>query len=264
MSDICETCGRHQFHIGCRFVPGLDFKLATAWHRGDGQLMFHICCKFHTHVLLCVSLMFQLYSIYVLFAFHICFVLCLTYVSHTFHICFVYVSHMLLLTPRHSLCLRHASSTLYRNHPWSTLWIKLTGNACFGFDRAFCLTDVTSCQYEIATCNEEKFDTGPPGLDKFVQIQQKPKDGFFTKTLFFSKKTWFFFTGPTILILSIFWVFEAPGRTIFENAKLKQKTIQNFIDVCWQNGTNYIIFSPKSSHNRTSLSKQSNLNHYNA
>ena len=119
MSDICETCGRHQFHIGCRFVPGLDFKLATAWHRGDGQLMFHICCKFHTHVLLYVSLMFQLYSIYVSFAFHICFVLCLTYVSYTFHICFVYVSHMCLLTPRHSLCLRHAPSTLYRNHPWS-------------------------------------------------------------------------------------------------------------------------------------------------
>ena len=70
--------------------------------------MFHICCKFHTHVLLYVSLMFELYSIYVSFAFHICFVLCLTYVPCMFHICFVYVSHMFLLTPRHSLCLRHA------------------------------------------------------------------------------------------------------------------------------------------------------------
>ena len=33
---------------------------------------------------------------------------------------------------------------------------------------------------------EEKFDTSPPDLDKFVQIQQKPKYGFFTKTRFFS------------------------------------------------------------------------------
>jgi len=65
-------------------------------------------------------------------------------------------------------------------------------NACFGFDRAFCLTDFTSCQYEIATCNEEKLDTGPPDLDKFVQIQQKPKYGFFTKTRFFAKKLVFF------------------------------------------------------------------------
>ena len=65
-------------------------------------------------------------------------------------------------------------------------------NACFGFDRAFCLTDFTSCQYEIATCNEEKLDTGPPDLDKFVQIQQKPKYGFFTKTRFFREKTKFF------------------------------------------------------------------------
>ena len=81
----------------------------------------------------------------------------------------------------------------------------VSDNACFGFDRAFCLTDFTSCQYEIATCNEEKFDTGPPDLDKFVQIQQKPKYGFFTKNPFFLEKT-FFFTGPTI-----FWVFEAPG-----------------------------------------------------
>ena len=81
----------------------------------------------------------------------------------------------------------------------------VSDNACFGFHRAFCLTDFTSCQYEIATCNEEKFDTGPPDLDKFVQIQQKPRYGFFTKTRFFSKKL-VFFTGPTIS-----WVFEAPG-----------------------------------------------------
>ena len=68
----------------------------------------------------------------------------------------------------------------------------VSDNACFGFDRAFCLTDFTSCQYEIATCNEEKFDTGPPDLDKFVQIQQKRKYGFFTKTRFFSKTLGFF------------------------------------------------------------------------
>ena len=94
MSDICETCGRHQFHIGCRFVPGLDFKLATAWHRGDGQLMFHICCKFHTCFALCVT--------YVSIIFHLCFVcvphmfclmfdICFIYVSHMFRLCFTYV-----------------------------------------------------------------------------------------------------------------------------------------------------------------------------
>ena len=92
----------------------------------------------------------------------------------------------------------------------------MSDNACFGFDRAFCLTDFTSCQYEITTCNEEKFDTGPPDLDKFAQIQQKPKYWFFTKTRLFSKTLYRFFflllTGPTI-----FWVFEAPGtiKSIF-------------------------------------------------
>ena len=68
----------------------------------------------------------------------------------------------------------------------------MSDNACFGFDRAFCLTDFTSCQYEITTCNEEKFDTGPPDLDKFAQIQQKPKYWFFTQTRFLSRKTRFF------------------------------------------------------------------------
>ena len=93
----------------------------------------------------------------------------------------------------------------------------VSDNACFGFDRAFCLTDFTSCQYEITTCNEEKFDTGPPDLDKFAQIQQKPKYWFFTKTRFLSKKLGFshrknrvFLTGPTI-----FCVFEAPGIYIY-------------------------------------------------
>ena len=85
----------------------------------------------------------------------------------------------------------------------------VSDNACFGFDRAFCLTDFTSCQYEIATCNEEKFDTGPPDLDKFVQIQQKPKYGFFTKTRFFSKKLGLFdwtynFFGSLKLLVYIY------------------------------------------------------------
>ena len=88
----------------------------------------------------------------------------------------------------------------------------VSDNACFGFHRAFCLTDFTSCQYEIATCNEEKFDTGPPDLDKFVQIQQKPKYGFFTKTRFFSKKIVFF-----SLDLQFFFVFEAPGIYMYMN-----------------------------------------------
>ena len=82
-------------------------------------------------------------------------------------------------------------------------------NACFGFDRAFCLTDFTSCQYEIATCNEKKLDTGPPDLDKFVQIQQKPKYGFFIKTRFFAKKIVFFsldlqFFGSLKLLVNIY------------------------------------------------------------
>ena len=79
----------------------------------------------------------------------------------------------------------------------------VSDNACFGFDCAFCPTDFTS--YETSTCNEEKFDTAPPDLDKFVQIQQRLKYWFFTKPRFLSKKLGFF-PGPTI-----FWVFEAPG-----------------------------------------------------
>ena len=75
----------------------------------------------------------------------------------------------------------------------------VSDNACFGFDRAFCLTDFTSCQYEIATCNKEKFDTGPPDLDKFAQIQQKTKYWFFTQTQFFLEKR-FFFIGPTFFL----------------------------------------------------------------
>ena len=78
----------------------------------------------------------------------------------------------------------------------------VSDNACFGFDRAFCLTDFTSCQYEIATCNEEKFETGPLDLDKFVQIQQKPKYGFFTKNPVFLEKTFF------SLDLQFFWSLE--------------------------------------------------------
>ena len=56
---------------------------------------------------------------------------------------------------------------------------------------------------------KQKFDTGPPDLDKFVQIQQKTKYGFFTKTVFFSwTKT--ILTGPTMV-----WVFEALGIYIY-------------------------------------------------
>ena len=69
----------------------------------------------------------------------------------------------------------------------------VSDNACFGFDRAFCLTDFTSCQYKIATCNEEKFDTGPPDLDKFGQIQQKTKIGvLYQKHIFLEKLACFF------------------------------------------------------------------------
>ena len=87
----------------------------------------------------------------------------------------------------------------------------VSDNACFGFDRAFCLTDFTSCQYEIATCNEEKFDTGPPDLDKFVQIQQKPKYGFFTKTRFLEKTRFFSldlqFFGSLKLLVYIYIIY---------------------------------------------------------
>jgi hypothetical protein len=75
----------------------------------------------------------------------------------------------------------------------------VSDNACFGFDRALCLTDFTSCQYEIATCNEKKFDTGPPDLDKFVQIHQKPKYVLFTKNPVFLEKTSFFHWAYTFL-----------------------------------------------------------------
>ena len=75
----------------------------------------------------------------------------------------------------------------------------VSDNACFGFDRAFCLTDFTSCQYVTAACNEEKFDKGPPDSDKFVQIQQKRKYGFFTKTRFSRKKLVFFPLGLQLI-----------------------------------------------------------------
>jgi hypothetical protein len=38
---------------------------------------------------------------------------------------------------------------------------------------------------------KQNFDTGPPDLDKFVQIQQKNKIWFFTKIRFFSEKLGF-------------------------------------------------------------------------
>ena len=34
---------------------------------------------------------------------------------------------------------------------------------------------------------KQNFDTGPPDLDKFVQIQQKTKYGSLQKSFFFSK-----------------------------------------------------------------------------
>ena len=76
----------------------------------------------------------------------------------------------------------------------------VSDNSCFGFDRAFCLTDFTSCQHEIATCNEEKFDTGPPDLDKFVNPRKNKiwvlyKNPFFSKRLGFLHWT-FNFWGP--------------------------------------------------------------------
>ena len=96
----------------------------------------------------------------------------------------------------------------------------VSDNACFGFDRAFCLTDFTSCQYEIATCNEEKFDTGPPDLDKFVQIQQKTKIGVLYQKHIFLEKTSVFFHWTYI-----FWVCEAPGILI----KYKYKYISKIL-----------------------------------
>ena len=38
---------------------------------------------------------------------------------------------------------------------------------------------------------KQNFDTGPPDLDKFVQIQQKNNIWFFTKILFFLEKLGF-------------------------------------------------------------------------
>ena len=121
--NVCQTYVKHVGDISFTLAAGLYQVWISNWQLldtgGTANSCFTYVANFTHMFCFYVSLMFQLYSIYVSFAFHICFVLCLTYVSHTFHICFVYVSHMFLLTPRHSLCLRHAPSTLYRNHPWS-------------------------------------------------------------------------------------------------------------------------------------------------
>ena len=105
--NVCQTYVKHVGDISFTLAAGLYQVWISNWQLldtgGTAKSCFTYVANF-THVLLYVSLMFQLYSIYVSFA---------------FHICFVYVSHMFLLTPRHSLCLRHAPSTLYRNHPWS-------------------------------------------------------------------------------------------------------------------------------------------------
>ena len=94
--NVCQTYVKHVGDISFTLAAGctrFGFQIGNCLTQGDGQLMFHICCKFHTHVLLYVSLMFQLYSIYVSFAFHICFVMfdiCFIYVSHMFRLCFTY------------------------------------------------------------------------------------------------------------------------------------------------------------------------------
>ena len=64
----------------------------------------------------------------------------------------------------------------------------VSDNACFGFHRAFCLTDFTSCQYEIATCNEEKFDTYPR-LGQICANPTKNKIWVLYKNLVFLEKT---------------------------------------------------------------------------
>ena len=77
--NVCQTYVKHVGDISFTLAAGLYQVWISNWQLldtgGDGQLMFHICFKFHTHVLLYVSLMFQLYSIYVSFMFHICFYL---------------------------------------------------------------------------------------------------------------------------------------------------------------------------------------------
>ena len=64
----------------------------------------------------------------------------------------------------------------------------VSDNACFGFHRAFCLTDFTSCQYDIATCNEEKFDTYPR-LGQICANPTKNKIWVLYKNLVFLEKT---------------------------------------------------------------------------
>ena len=111
VSHWLQVCTRFGFQIGNCLTQG-----------GRPTHVSHMLQISHTCFALCVT--------YVSIIFHLCFVcvphmfclmfdICFIYVSHMFRLCFTYVSHMFLLTPRHSLCLRHAPSTLYRNHPWS-------------------------------------------------------------------------------------------------------------------------------------------------
>ena len=68
-----------------------------------------------------------------------------------------------------------------------------------------------------------KFDTGSPDLAKFVQAQQKTKYGFFTKTRFLEKTSFF---DWVILGLQLFLVFEALGVYIYIHRKIQLYTIR--------------------------------------
>ena len=96
--NVCQTYVKHVGDISFTLAAGLYQVWISNWQLldigGTANSCFTYVANFTHMFLLCVSLMFQLYSIYVSFAFHICFVLCLTYVSHMFHICFTYVSFM--------------------------------------------------------------------------------------------------------------------------------------------------------------------------
>ena len=120
--NVCQTYVKHVGDISFTLAAGLYQVWISNWQLLDtGGRPTHVSHTLqisHTCFALCVTYVWIIFHLCVVCV-HICFVLCLTYVSYTFHICFVYVSHMFLLTPRHSLCLRHAPSTLYRNHPWS-------------------------------------------------------------------------------------------------------------------------------------------------
>ena len=95
--NVCQTYVKHVGDISFTLAAGLYQVWISNWQLLDTGGTANSCFTYvanFTHVLLYVSLMFQLYSIYVSFAFHmfcLMFDICFIYVSHMFRLCFTYV-----------------------------------------------------------------------------------------------------------------------------------------------------------------------------